>query len=313
MSLRATLYTDPACPWAYSATPWITTLRWRYRDQIEWSLVTIGLREDTSGLVAAGYDTARQAVSSRNFRERFGMPFAAAPRARLVATGRSCRAIVATRNAYPGREFAAARALAFAWFNTPLLLDEDVAIEAALSGVAGIDAAAVVAALEAPETIEAYERDKARARSAAGGATEFQGRAAVSDGRVRFTAPSIVFESGSGSLEVGGFQPLEAYDVAIANLDTLAGAGRCARGSRGAARVLPRGPLHPGGRGDDGGQPRRGGPARGGGSPDPPAGRRPRDARGARRRRDLAAGAGVGARSRPQFTEGSSGMRARRA
>ena len=36
---------------------------------------------------------------------------------------------------------------------------------------------------------------------------------------MRFTAPSVVFEGGSGSLEVGGFQPLEAYDVAIANLD----------------------------------------------------------------------------------------------
>ena len=221
MTLQATLYSDPACPWAYSATPSITTLRWRYGDQIEWQLVTIGLRDEISAQqVASGYTPARQATGSRSFRERFGMPFAAAPRARLVATGRACRAIVATRLAHPGREFDAIRALAFAWFNTPLLLDEDDAIATVLAGVEGIDADAVVAALDAPETAEAYERDKALTRSAAGGPTEFQGKAAVSDGLVRFTAPSVVFESSSGHLEVGGFQPLEAYDVAIANLDT---------------------------------------------------------------------------------------------
>jgi hypothetical protein len=38
---------------------------------------------------------------------------------------------------------------------------------------------------------------------------------------VRFTAPSVVFETEDGRrLEAGGFQPLEAYDVLIANLDT---------------------------------------------------------------------------------------------
>ena len=61
--------------------------------------------------------------------------------------------------------------------------------------VEGIDAAAIVAALDSPEVTEAYEADKAQARSAAGGATEFQGKAAVSDGLVRFTAPSVVFEA----------------------------------------------------------------------------------------------------------------------
>ena len=158
MTLRATLFSDPACPWAYSATPSFTTLRWRYGDQIEWQLVTIGLREDTSGQEASGYSPARQATGSRMFRERFGMPFAAAPRARLVPTGRACRAIVATRIAHPGREFDAIRALAFAWFNTPLLLDENGAIETVLAGVEGIDAPAVVAAIDTPETVEALSR-----------------------------------------------------------------------------------------------------------------------------------------------------------
>jgi len=220
MAIRATLYSDPACPWAYSATPALSVLRWRYRDQLDWSLVTIGLRDSTDTLAASGYSTARQATGSRRFRDRYGMPFAAAPRTRLVATGRACRAVVATRLAHPGREFAVLRALAFAWFNSSLLLDEDSAIAAAIAEIDGIDAGALVAALDSAEVSEAYEADKAQARSAAGGPTEFQGKAAVSDGLVRYTAPSVVFEADGRRLEAGGFQPLEAYDVLLANLDT---------------------------------------------------------------------------------------------
>jgi hypothetical protein len=36
---------------------------------------------------------------------------------------------------------------------------------------------------------------------------------------VRYTAPSIIFQSNGTRLEAGGFQPVEAYDVLIANLD----------------------------------------------------------------------------------------------
>jgi len=128
-------------------------------------------------------------------------------------------AVVATRLQHPGREFAAQRAIAFAWFTTPLLLDEDAALANALDGVDGVDARAVVAALDTPEVSAAYEADKAESRSAAGGPTDFQGKAAVSDGKVRFTAPSVIFAANGTRLEAGGFQPLEAYDVCIANID----------------------------------------------------------------------------------------------
>jgi hypothetical protein len=37
---------------------------------------------------------------------------------------------------------------------------------------------------------------------------------------VRYTAPSLLFEApGRQLLEAGGFQPIEAYDVVVANLD----------------------------------------------------------------------------------------------
>jgi hypothetical protein len=78
----------------------------------------------------------------------------------------------------------------------------------------------VVAALDTPEVTDAYERDRAESRTAAGSPTEFQGKAAQTDGPVRYTAPSLIFEQDGRRLEAGGFQSIEAYDVIIANLDT---------------------------------------------------------------------------------------------
>jgi len=216
--VEITHFSDPGCPWAYSASPALAVLRWRYGAGLRWRHVMIGLTESAEQYVARGYTPVRAALGYGRF-ARYGMPFARHPRARMIATGRACRAIVAVRLAHPDRELAAFRALQFAWFTTSALLDEDDAIEAALARVTGVDATAVRAALNDPRVVQAYEADRAEARTAAGSATEFQGKAAQSDGPVRYTAPSLVFTAGEVRLEAGGFQPVEAYDVLIANLD----------------------------------------------------------------------------------------------
>jgi hypothetical protein len=73
--------------------------------------------------------------------------------------------------------------------------------------------------IDSDEVTAAYERDRAEARTAAGSAAELQRKTASTDGPVRFTAPSVVFEANSTRLIAGGFQPVEAYDVLLANLD----------------------------------------------------------------------------------------------
>jgi protein-disulfide isomerase-like protein with CxxC motif len=218
-TISVTEFSDPGCPWAYSASPPLAVLRWRYGGQLDWRLVTIGLSEDAARYVELGYTPARMAAGNLLFRRRYGMPFAPAPRARVAATGRACRAIVATRLLFPGREREVLRALQFGWFTTTLLLDEDADIATALARVEGLDVDAVVSAVDAQPTLSAYEDDKAETRTAAGGATEFQGKARQTDGPVRFSAPSLVFAANGTRLEAGGFQPVEAYDVIVANLD----------------------------------------------------------------------------------------------
>lgn len=216
--IRATLYTDAACPWAYSASPALRVLEWRYRDQLEWRLVMIGLRDELSAGAAAAYDPVRAGQRNAVYRERYGMPFGLA-KERASATARGCRAVVSARLLAPGREWRVLRALQLANFATGLLLDDDELIRHALRAVPGVEADAIVDRLDEDEVTEAYESDKAEARSAAGTAAEAQQKTSTSDGPVRFTAPSIVFEHDGRRLDAGGWQPLLAYDVLIANLD----------------------------------------------------------------------------------------------
>jgi predicted DsbA family dithiol-disulfide isomerase len=217
--IQATLYNDPACPWAYSESPALRVLEWRYGDQLEWRLVLIGLTEDASQYEKRGYTPLRGALGQALFRRRYGMPFSAAPKARLSATSRACRAVVAARLAHPGSEWRVFRALQLANFTTPLVLDDDRQLADALRSVPGIDADAVVGAIDSPEVLEAYDRDREETRTAAGSAAELQGKTRVTDGPVRFTAPSVVFAANGTRLVAGGFQPVEAYDVLLANLD----------------------------------------------------------------------------------------------
>jgi predicted DsbA family dithiol-disulfide isomerase len=216
--ISAVIYSDPACPWAYSESPALRVIEWRYGDQLDWRLVLIGLTEDASQYAARGYTPVRGALGQLMFR-RYGMPFSPAPKPRLSATARACRAVVAARLANPGSEWDVFRALQLANFTTPLVLDDDEGLRAALEGLPGVDAAAIVAALDSPEVTEAYESDKAQTRTAEGSAAELQGKTATTDGPVRFTAPSLVFGSNGSMLVAGGFQLVEAYDVLIANLD----------------------------------------------------------------------------------------------
>ncbi|MSO45122.1 MAG: hypothetical protein EXQ74_07465 [Thermoleophilia bacterium] len=218
MDIHITVISDPGCPWGYSASPSLAVLEWRYGSRLTWRLVTIGIAEDASIYEAHGYDPMMMGQRMEMYRQ-FGMPFTVGPRARLTGTGRACRALHAVRRVAPGREIAAFRALQFGWFTTRMLMDEDPNISSALARVPGLDVDAVMAAIDDPATERAYQADRAEARTALGSPTAFQGKAADTDGVVRYTAPSLIFRAGDRVLEAGGFQPTEAYDVIIANLD----------------------------------------------------------------------------------------------
>ena len=153
-------------------------IEWRYRDQLKWALVVIGLTEDASQYVKRGYTPLRGALGQLRFR-RYGMPFSPAPKSRVSATARACRAIVAARLANPGSEWRVFRALQLANFNGPLVLEDDKQLRTCWRGLMASTPTRSSAALDSPEVSEAYEHDRAQTRSAAGSAAELQGKTAA--------------------------------------------------------------------------------------------------------------------------------------
>src|SRR3954465_4766136 len=234
-AIDVTHYSDPGCPWAWSASPALAVLQWRYGDQLAWRHVMIGLTETGAVYEGRGYTPARSARGYRGFRHR-GLPFSPAPRERIHGTWPMCRVVVAARLLAPEREWAVFRALQFAQFTSTLHLEDPEALKQAIAWVPGVDAEAIAEAANGDEVARAFEADRDEARSAAGSPTEFQGKSANYDGRVRYTAPSLKLTAGEHSLEAGGFQPVEAYDVRVATLDPTLERRAPAEG---AAEILP--------------------------------------------------------------------------
>jgi protein-disulfide isomerase-like protein with CxxC motif len=207
--LEATLFTDPGCPWAYSANPALRVLEWRFRDQLSWRLVMIGLREEPSEAAIRTFDGGRALTRWHVFGERYGMPFATTPKQRASGTGRGCRAVVAAGIDAPGSEWRTLRALQFAYFAGSLYLDDAERLESTVGAVA--------ARADHPDVVEEYERQRAETRSAEGSPAHLQDKTTVSDGLVRYTAPSVVFRRGEETAVAGGWQPLLAYDTLLVN------------------------------------------------------------------------------------------------
>ena len=70
-SVEVQHFTDPGCPWAYSARPAHARLRWRFGEQLSWRLVLIGLTESAQQYVDRGYTPEWSALGLQVFRERF--------------------------------------------------------------------------------------------------------------------------------------------------------------------------------------------------------------------------------------------------
>src|SRR5947209_17957149 len=142
--IRASHITDPGCPFAYGGEALVSALRWRFGDQLDWRIVTIGLAEDPQQYEARGYTAARMTQGWLGFRHN-AMPFTLAPRSRVTATGRACRAIVAARLDDPQLARRVLGALHFGWFTTGLLLAEADGIRSVPELIPGIDATRISA------------------------------------------------------------------------------------------------------------------------------------------------------------------------
>jgi predicted DsbA family dithiol-disulfide isomerase len=213
-----TEYTDPACPWAFSAEPFRHRLRWLYGDAIEWKINMVVLSESPEEYVEKGMDTGKLRAGYEKIAREHGMPIDTTERPRMVATIVACRAVVATRLNAPELERRLLRALRVLCFEGPLIDDPETITMAAER--AGIDPDELQAWMDTEEVEEVLREDMARARQPMPAARVLDDRLANWSGGRRYTCPSYEVERVSDGVRISvpGFQPFAAYDVLLANL-----------------------------------------------------------------------------------------------
>jgi predicted DsbA family dithiol-disulfide isomerase len=213
-----TEFTDPGCPWAYSAEPFRRRLSWLYGDRIEWRARMVGLAESPDEYVDRGFTPDVQAKAFASIAREHGMPIDTAERPRMAATIPACRAIVAARLHAPDRMRRLLRRLRVRTFAGELLDEPETIANAARD--AGIDPTDLQRWMAGADVEAALREDMAAAREPQPAAHVLDHKLANWSGGRRYTCPSyeIVRVSDGVRIAVPGFQPWAVYDVITANL-----------------------------------------------------------------------------------------------
>jgi len=213
-----TEYTDPGCPWAYSAEPFRRRLSWLYGDALEWRVRMVGLAGSPDEYVERGFTPERQSRAFASIARDHGMPIDTSVRPRMAATMPACRAVVAARLHAPDRMRALLRRLRVRHFAGELL-DEPATIAAAARD-AGIDPADLDRWTAGDDVEAALREDMVASRHPIDAARVLDEKLANWSGGRRYTCPSyeIVRVADGVKIAVPGFQPFAVYDVVTANL-----------------------------------------------------------------------------------------------
>ncbi len=213
-----TEFTDPACPWAWSAEPFRRRLQWLYGDSLDWSRRMVVLSDHANEYEAKGFTTAKMAKSYATIARDHGMPIDTSERSRMAASEPACRAVVAARLHAPESEDALLRAFRVRCF-AGQLLDDPATLEGA-AGDAGMDVGDLRGWMAGEDVERALSTDRADARQPIPAARVLDKKLANWSGGQRYTCPSleIVRRSDGVRIAVPGFQPFAAYDVVLANL-----------------------------------------------------------------------------------------------
>lgn len=216
-TIEITEFTDPACPFAWSAEPARRRIEWLYGDGIRLAPRMVGLHESGEEMEAKGLTTAKLAAGTAELARSHHMPIDTGERERLAGSIDACRAVVAVRRGAPERERAMLRALRVVNFAGELL-DETGTLHRAAER-AGVDPSELDAWRGDPVTATELHADLAAARSPTREALALAGKlAGTPDGGHRYTCPSWELSRDGRTVTVPGFQPLAAYEIAIANL-----------------------------------------------------------------------------------------------
>ena len=217
-TVSVTHFSDPNCPFAYSAEPQIWRLKWRYGAQLKWTTRMVGLAASREEYVAKGFTPGMLIGGYKNLEGQVGMPFELTERSAIAATLPACREVVAAR-VHAGAEIADAllRQLRLQVFTTTNLLDELHTLRNA-SHAAGITSDDLDGWAKSADTEAALAEDLRAARHPLPQALHLEHKLARWEGGWRYTCPSLELESDGETAAIAGFVPAMAYDVVFANL-----------------------------------------------------------------------------------------------
>lgn len=213
-----TEYTDPACPWAWSAEPFRRRLDWHYGEHLEWRIRVVGLSETPDDNTKRGITPEQLSSNYRNIAAEHGMPIDTSLRERVAASVPACRAVVATRLNSPEQARLLLRRLRVLNFSGALIDEPETIARAAVE--AGLDPGELGLWIEQPEVEQQLREDMEAARRPMPAARVLDHKLANWSGGRRYTCPSLEITrlSDGVTISVPGFQPYAAYDVVLANL-----------------------------------------------------------------------------------------------
>src|SRR3954468_22756099 len=157
-----TEYTDPGCPWAYSAEPFRRRLTWLYGEALEWQGALARLARSPQVYLDKGFTPEKQSASFKKISHDHHMPIDTSVRERLGATIPACGVPPPPPLHAPGAMPPLLRRLRIRHFSGELL-DAPETIDAAARD-AGLDGEQLRAWAQGDDVTAELERDMARAR-----------------------------------------------------------------------------------------------------------------------------------------------------
>ena len=215
--MKVTLYTDPGCPFGFNAQRQELQLMWHYGHATEIERRMIVLTETTVSFEERGMSPDMIARAREHLSATYGMPMGSEAATEAPATIGACRAYVGARMHAPDRSLALLRGLRRRMHSDQQRLD-DIATVHAAAGDAGIDRADIDAWLADPEVEAALRADMAATRDPLPEARALAYKLSKSDGGLRYSTSSAVFEHDGRRVVAAGFQPFAVYEVAMASV-----------------------------------------------------------------------------------------------
>jgi predicted DsbA family dithiol-disulfide isomerase len=215
--VEVTIYTDPGCPFGFNAQRQEAQLLWHYGHGVAVTRRMIVLSEQSSSFEERGLSREMVLANTRRLRALYGMPMIERAVDRLPSTLEACRAYVGARMHDPEHADLLLRSLRRRAFSDGQAIDELETIHGA-STDAGIPVKSLDAWLADDAVERALRADMAATRAPLPEALALAHRLSRSNGGLRYSTASVVFEHGGRRFVMPGFQPFAVYEVAIANV-----------------------------------------------------------------------------------------------